>query len=293
MARVDLLTTRGQDRVDQRQTQLKIEPPPPESIAPPRIVWPRKYPLFGVDLSATSVEQTVELLCEAAKQGEAAIASFLAAHAVVTAAGDRSLRDKISGFAIAAPDGQPVRFALNRIHRAGLRDRVYGPEVMMKLCTRAAETGLPIYLYGGSDEEMLLALRRNLVAKLPRLIIAGAEAPPFRALTPAEDETVVRRINASGARIVFIGLGCPKQDLFAAAHARNISAVQVCVGAAFDLHAGRIPMAPAWMQRVGLEWLFRLFQEPRRLAPRYVVTNPIFIARFGAEWLVSRVRRRA
>jgi N-acetylglucosaminyldiphosphoundecaprenol N-acetyl-beta-D-mannosaminyltransferase len=124
-----------------------------------------------------------------------------------------------------------------------------------------------------------------LIQKFPRLRIAGAEAPPFRRLTPEEDEAMVQRINASGAGLVFIGLGCPKQDHFAADHMDHIQAVQVCVGAAFDFHAGNKRTAPAWMQRRGLEWLFRLFQEPRRLWKRYLVTNTLFLVKLARQWL--------
>jgi N-acetylglucosaminyldiphosphoundecaprenol N-acetyl-beta-D-mannosaminyltransferase len=119
----------------------------------------------------------------------------------------------------------------------------------------------------------------------PGLIIVGAEAPPFRALTPEEDEQMVERINASGAGLLFIGLGCPKQDHFAADHAGRIQAVQLCVGAAFDFHAGNKRTAPAWMQRRGLEWMFRLCQEPRRLWKRYLVTNTLFLYKLCRQWL--------
>lgn len=131
-------------------------------------------------------------------------------------------------------------------------------------------------------------LRDNLLDRLPDLEIAGYESPPFRPLTPEEDAEVVRRINNSGAGIVFIGLGCPKQDLFAYEHRDRIHAIQVCVGAAFDFHAGSQPMAPSWMQKRGLEWLYRLIQEPRRLWRRYLVTNSVFLAKLA----VAMCRRR-
>jgi N-acetylglucosaminyldiphosphoundecaprenol N-acetyl-beta-D-mannosaminyltransferase len=240
-----------------------------------------------VRVSATSCEEVVELLADAAGRRESAIASFFPVHAVVTAGRDAELREKVNGFAIVAPDGQPVRWALNRLYHTRLRDRVYGPEVMLRLCKRAADSGYPIYLYGGATEELLAVLRANLLARFPRLIIAGSESPPFRALSPEEDAATTQRIRSSGARIVFIGLGCPKQDHFAADHAGAIQAVQLCVGAAFDLIAGRIKFAPLWMQRGGFEWLYRLYQDPRRLWRRYAVTNPIFLATFCAQWLRS------
>jgi exopolysaccharide biosynthesis WecB/TagA/CpsF family protein len=179
---------------------------------------------------------------------------------------------------------------VNLLHRAGLAERVYGPELMLRLCRGAAAAGVSIYLYGGNPE-VAEKLRANLTHLCPGLRIAGYEAPPFRPLTPEEDRAVVERINASGAGLVFIGLGCPKQDVFAYEHRDSIRAVQLCVGAAFDFHAGVKPMAPAWMQRRGLEWLYRLIQEPGRLWRRYLVTNSIFLGKLGTAFLSKRRRR--
>src|SRR5439155_7887040 len=144
----------------------------------------------------------------------------------------------------------------------------------------AAEVGIPIYLYGGTP---LVAekLRANLLGLFPALQIAGWEAPPFRTLRQEEDRDVVERIRQSGAGLVFIGLGCPKQDLFAYDHRQSLNAIQVCVGAAFDFHAGVKKMAPPWMQRRGLEWLYRVCQEPGRLWRRYLITNSIFLMKLA------------
>jgi N-acetylglucosaminyldiphosphoundecaprenol N-acetyl-beta-D-mannosaminyltransferase len=158
---------------------------------------------------------------------------------------------------------------------------VYGPELTLRVCRAAAEHRVPIYLYGG-DPETLEALQRVLSDCCQGLRIAGAESPPFRALSERENEEACERINHSGAKILLIGLGCPKQDLFAAKNADRIQAVQMCVGAAFDFHAGTKPMAPGWMQRHGLEWLFRLCCEPRRLWKRYLVTNTVFCVKLAA-----------
>jgi exopolysaccharide biosynthesis WecB/TagA/CpsF family protein len=195
------------------------------------------------------------------------------------------LRDRVNRFEIVAPDGQPVRWALNLLHHAGLTDRVYGPEIMLRLCASAALRKVPVYLYGGAHEAILDALVAALKARFPALIVAGAEVPPFRALTTEEDAALVARITNSGAGLLFIGLGCPKQDLFASEHRDRLSLVQCCVGAAFDFHAGAKAIAPAWMQRHGLEWLFRLSREPRRLAIRYAVTNTVFLKRLLFAWV--------
>ena len=178
---------------------------------------------------------------------------------------------------------------LNLLHRVGLRERVYGPELMLRLCGRAAEEGVSIYLYG-SAPHVIERLRTNLLAKFPALIVAGAESPPFRELTAEEEEAMLQRIRASGAGLVFIGLGAPKQDLFAYRCRDRLGVVLVCVGAAFDFHAEIKRMAPGWMQRSGLEWFFRLCSEPRRLWRRYLVTNSIFLGKL-AKSLIRGKRR--
>jgi N-acetylglucosaminyldiphosphoundecaprenol N-acetyl-beta-D-mannosaminyltransferase len=155
---------------------------------------------------------------------------------------------------------------------------------MLEVCKRASVRGWGCYLYGATDD-VLLALERNLTDQYPGLKIVGAYSPPFRALTPEEDECAVQAINDSGAQIVWVGLSTPKQERWMAAHLGRVNAsVLVGVGAAFDMHAGQRRQAPKWMQRSGLEWLFRLLSEPRRLWKRYVVNNPRF--------LVAVLRRR-
>jgi exopolysaccharide biosynthesis WecB/TagA/CpsF family protein len=213
------------------------------------------------------------------------VISLHAVHAIVESIRDEFLRAKVNRFDAVGTDGHPVRWALNHLHGVGLADRVYGPELMLRLCERAAQDSIPIYLYGSSPRVIGL-LQQQLLARFSGLAIVGAESPPYRPLTPQEDANVVRRINASGARIVFVGLGCPKQDHFAADHADSIRAVQVCVGAAFEFHAGTKPMAPRWLQRHGLEWLYRLLTEPRRLWRRYLYTNSIFLG----NWLGATLR---
>jgi exopolysaccharide biosynthesis WecB/TagA/CpsF family protein len=242
--------------------------------------WPGKVEVLGIAVSPTNYDEAAEAIVQAAKTHRPGVVSCHAVHAIVTASGDASLREKVNTFDMITPDGQPVRWALNLLHRAKLTDRVYGPELMLRLCRAAAEKGVSVYLYGGS-QPVVERLRDNLLDRFPNLEIAGYESPPFRALTPEEDEQTVGRIRDSGAGIVFIGLGCPKQDLFAYEHRERIRAVQVCVGAAFDFHAGVKPMAPAWMQQRGLEWLYRLIQEPRRLWRRYFVTNTVFLAKLA------------
>ena len=230
-------------------------------------------------VSAVDYKGTQEAVMAAAKNGIAAIVDHMAVHGLMIAVSDENFRNALNGFDMVCPDGHPVRWALNSLYKLKLKDRVYGPDLMLMLCRRAAAEKVPIYLYG-STPEVLDSLKENLAKRFPGIIIAGAESPPFRKLTAEEDKAIVERINASGARLVFIGLGCPKQEFFAFEHKSSIRAVQLCVGAAFDFLAKTKPQAPKWMQKRGLEWLFRLLAEPIRLRPRYLITNTRFIGMF-------------
>jgi exopolysaccharide biosynthesis WecB/TagA/CpsF family protein len=253
--------------------------------------WPPRHLLFGVPVSATNEAEAESSVLAAARAGRPALVDHLSVHGLSEAQHDPSFREALTHFDLVAPDGQPVRWALNLLFGTKLRDRVYGPALMERLCARAAKEEIGVYLYGGRPE-VLSRLRERLLGRHPGLRIVGAESPPFRALTPEEDAAVVERIERSGAGLVFIGLGCPKQELFAAAHVDRIHAVQLCVGAAFDFLAGVKPMAPRWMQDRGLEWLFRLASEPRRLWRRYLVANSIFVAQLGRELLRRGMRAR-
>ena len=256
------------------------------------MTWPAKYDLFGVQASATCYDEVVSAVIRAAKRGTPGAVDFMSAHGLVAGARDPKFREVLNSFSIVASDGQPVRWALNFFHGAGLKERVYGPELTIRLCRAAAEHGVPIYLYGSSPEVIEL-LQKNLLDKYPALKIAGAESPPFRALSPEEDAAVVRRINDSGAGILFIGTGCPKQEQFAYEHRDSIKAVQMCVGAAFDFHAGKKKTAPGWMQKRGLEWLYRLVKEPGRLWRRYLVTNTTYCLLFAKHAVLKRLRGRS
>ena len=164
---------------------------------------------------------------------------------------------------------------------------------MDRACARAARTGRTMYLYGGRDQGALVQLTRNLHARHPGLRIVGGHVPPFRPLTDAEDEAVIADINRSGAEVVWVGIGVPKQEKWMARMQDRVQAsVLIGVGAAFDFHSGLIPQAPARMQRLGLEWAFRLAQEPRRLWRRYLRYNPRFVAGFGRQWARERRARR-
>jgi N-acetylglucosaminyldiphosphoundecaprenol N-acetyl-beta-D-mannosaminyltransferase len=255
------------------------------------IRWPHKHDVFGIQITAAGHDELCHAIMDcASRRGSAAVSAF-AVHALIEASTSRELAEKVNRFAAVSADGQPIRWALHWLYGARLKSTVQGYELMWQLCERAAKSGVSIYLYG-SSEATLAALRANLEEAFPGLIVAGVESPPFRPLSPEEDAAMVERVNASGAGLMFVGLGCPKQDHFAAAHVDQIHAVQLCVGAAFDFLAGTKPVAPLWMQRSGLAWVFRLYQEPQRLWKRYLVTNSIFIRRLVAQLLQQKLHRK-
>lgn len=250
--------------------------------------WPEKYQVFGVEITAADHDTICDAIMAAAGDRASTAVSAFAVHALVEAATSLELARKVNRFAAVTPDGQPVRWALRWLHGRKLPSTVQGYELMQRLCTRAATSGISIYLYG-SSEATLAALKLNLEQAFPGLTVAGVESPPYRPLTPEEDAAMVERVNASGAGLIFIGLGCPKQDHFAADHLDRILGVQVCIGAAFDFLAGTKPMAPMWMQNTGTAWIYRLFKEPQRLWKRYLVTNTFFLKRFCGELIRKRV----
>lgn len=182
---------------------------------------------------------------------------------------------------LVCPDGMPLVWSLRRLANPR-QTRVYGPDLTLHVCTAAQRTGIPVGFHGGRPE-VLTALTRALKVRFPRLEIAHAASPPFRALGADEEAAEVDAINCSGARVLFVGLGCPKQERWMAARRGRVAAVMLGVGAAFDMHAGRLPQAPSWLQAAGLEWAFRLAMEPRRLWRRYTRHNPRFAARLLIE----------
>ena len=226
-------------------------------------------------VDAVDYEAAVQRIIRAAKQMQPMSVSALAVHGIMTGVLDDTHRYRLNHLDLIVPDGQPIRWALNALHRTGLTDRVYGPTLTLKLCERAAADSLPIYLYG-SQPDILSTLARNLRERFPGLQIAGAQASRFRKLTAEEKHEVAQTIADSGARITFVGLGCPRQEVWAYEYRDLLSMPLIAVGAAFSFHAGTIPQAPEHLQRVGLEWLFRLSREPRRLWSRYLLLNPYY-----------------
>ncbi|MDQ3001293.1 MAG: WecB/TagA/CpsF family glycosyltransferase, partial [Fibrobacterota bacterium] len=195
---------------------------------------------------------------------------------VMTGFQDPAHSRRLNGLDLVVPDGQPVRWALKWLHGKSLPDRVYGPNLTLYTAKAMAEAGLGLYLYG-STASVLSRFSENLKIKFPGLIIAGSEPSRFRRLDVKERAEVIGRIKASGAKAVFVGLGCPRQEVWAFEYRQDLSMPILAVGAAFDFHAGTLPQAPRFMQDRGLEWIFRLVQEPKRLWHRYVILNPIYL----------------
>jgi N-acetylglucosaminyldiphosphoundecaprenol N-acetyl-beta-D-mannosaminyltransferase len=208
-------------------------------------------------------------------------------HVVMTAHWNRAYRQVVNNAALVTPDGMPLVWALRLLGQQHAT-RVYGPDLMLAWCQRASDMQLSIYLYGGT-ETMLQKLQQKLRSQFPQLIIAGAHAPPFRELTPAEESQDIERINTSGAKVVFVALGCPKQELWMARQQGQLQAVMIGVGAAFAFHSGEVSQAPRWMMAAGLEWLYRFAVEPKRLWKRYLINNPAFILLFGVQLLRQKL----
>jgi N-acetylglucosaminyldiphosphoundecaprenol N-acetyl-beta-D-mannosaminyltransferase len=232
--------------------------------------------ILGVGISPIDLSQAVYQVSTWIEKKERHYVSVCTVHTVMECQRDKTMRRVINQAGLATPDGMPLVW-LSRWKSRLAVSRVYGPDLMLALCRLSVEPGYTHYFYGGAAGVPEL-LAEKLQQRFPGLKVAGACAPPFRPLTPAEDSQVVAQINQAAPDIVWVGLGTPKQDLWMDAHRDLLTApVLIGVGAAFDFHTGRLPQAPSWMQRGGLEWLFRLGHEPRRLWYRYIVYNPLFI----------------
>ncbi|MFI6758270.1 WecB/TagA/CpsF family glycosyltransferase [Micromonospora sp. NPDC050417] len=241
-----------------------------------------KRNVLGVLVNVVDYDAAATEVISAARERRPFALTALAVHGVMTGVLDPPHNARLNSFDLVTPDGQPVRWALNLLHGANLNERVYGPTLTLRVLARAADEGLPVYLYG-STEQTLARLVPALERRFPALKFAGVEASKFRSVRPGEENEIADRIRSSGARLVLVGLGCPRQEVFAYAMRPLLDMPLLAVGAAFDYHAGLLRKPPAWMQRAGLEWLWRLGLEPRRLWQRYLVLNPAYATRVAAQ----------
>lgn len=209
--------------------------------------------------------------------------SALAVHGVMTGVLDREHCFRLNQLEMVVPDGQPVRWGINILHRTRLENRVYGPTLTLKVCEAFAERGLKLFLFG-SDAETLSSLEANLHKTYPNIIIAGKLPSRFGIVTPEQRDEIVELIRESGADMTLVGLGCPRQEIWAFENRQRLGMPVMAVGAAFTFHAGKLSQAPAWMQDRGLEWLYRLTAEPTRLWKRYLLLNPLYLALLGLQW---------
>jgi N-acetylglucosaminyldiphosphoundecaprenol N-acetyl-beta-D-mannosaminyltransferase len=239
--------------------------------------------VLGVRISAVDFDAAVARILAAAKASQPMAVSALAVHGLMTGVLDSVHRHRLNTFDLLVPDGQPVRWGLNWLHGVGLKHRVDGPSLMLKTVEQAAERKVPIFLFGGT-EQLLDELSEQLLKLAPTLTIAGRRASKFRRLDPAERAALVEEIRASGAQITFVGLGCPRQEVWAFELREALSMPILAVGAAFNFHAGHLARAPEFMQKNGLEWLFRLVAEPRRLWRRYLFLNPLYLSLLAMQW---------
>jgi N-acetylglucosaminyldiphosphoundecaprenol N-acetyl-beta-D-mannosaminyltransferase len=231
--------------------------------------------VLGASIDVVSWEMALARIANWADKRESRYVCLCNAHSIVSTKGDQGFAEAVEGADMATPDGMPVAWMLRRFGFAD-QERVSGPDLMWRYCADAERRGEAVYFFGCSVET-LAKLRTRLTEAFPRLVVAGMHSPPYRPLTESEDEELINSINGSGAHVVFVSLGCPKQEKWMAEHRGRIEAVMIGVGAAFSYHAGTLKRAPAWMRNHGLEWLHRLASEPRRLWKRYLVTNTMFI----------------
>jgi N-acetylglucosaminyldiphosphoundecaprenol N-acetyl-beta-D-mannosaminyltransferase len=249
--------------------------------------------VIGIPLAMTTYDGAMAVMDGMVARRERGYVCAVAVHAVTVAQRDPEMRAALLGSTLTVPDGMPLVWAVNLLGE-NLPHRVYGPELMRRYTRRCAEKGHRIWLYGGRDQGSLAQLALNLRRDFPGLRIVGGYSPPFRDLEPHEEDEVVERINADRPDVLWVGTGVPRQEKWMARMRDRLEVPVMCaVGAAFDFHAGRISQAPPWMQDRGLEWTYRIAQEPRRLLPRYLYYNPAFLRRFSRQLISEKLRRRA
>jgi N-acetylglucosaminyldiphosphoundecaprenol N-acetyl-beta-D-mannosaminyltransferase len=263
--------------------------PQSQRVLPPAA--PDSADVLGIPLALTDYEHTLDWIDRMVVTGTRGYVCVAAVHTVMESQEDSDLRHAVLGSSLTVPDGQPLVWAMNALGH-DLSSRVYGPDLMDKACARAARAGQRFYLYGGRNQGALVQLVQNLRRRHPGLKIVGGYSPPYRDLTESERQSIAREIDATGADVVWVGIGVPKQEKWMATMRPLLHApVLIGVGAAFDFHAGLVPQAPSWMQTAGLEWAYRLAHEPRRLWRRYARHNPRFVGAFALQLLRHRARR--
>ena len=237
-------------------------------------------------IDPTSYTQAVAQIIEWANRGESRTVYAANVHMVMEAHDSLEFRAIVNKADLVTPDGMPLVWFLRR-KGFPQQERVYGPTLLLKLLEATAKEQIPVGFLG-STGDILQKLTENMTTRFPRLIVRAQITPPFRSMSVDEDQQIIQEIKDSEVKLLFVGLGCPKQEYWIADHYGKIQAVMVGVGAAFAFHARVVQQAPDWMQKFGFEWLFRLMQEPRRLWKRYAQTNPRFISLMLRELLQKK-----
>jgi N-acetylglucosaminyldiphosphoundecaprenol N-acetyl-beta-D-mannosaminyltransferase len=244
--------------------------------------------ILGIPVAMTDYEGAIQAMDAMVEARERSYVCAVAVHALTVGYDDPEMAAALRGASLVLPDGMPVVWAANMLG-ANLTDRVYGPELMLRYNDHCAERGHRIWLYGGRDQGSLVQLALNLRRRHPDINIVGGYSPPFRPMTDEEEDSLVDQINDARPDVLWVGIGVPKQEKWMARMRDRLDVPVMCaVGAAFDFHAGRISQAPSWMQQRGLEWIYRIAQEPRRLLPRYLYFNPRFVLAFARQYLSRR-----
>jgi N-acetylglucosaminyldiphosphoundecaprenol N-acetyl-beta-D-mannosaminyltransferase len=231
--------------------------------------------VIGLPVSVGTMTTVRDAIVQQARERLKGYVCVANVHMLVTARLDPSLRSVLERASLVVSDGTPLSWQLRREGFRGA-EQVRGPELMLEVCRAAAQQGIGVYFYGGTPA-LIEELRGELERRMPGLRIVGAEAAPMLPVRPEADPATAEKIRASGAQIVFVALGCPKQEFWMRAYSPQLDAMLIGVGQAFSITAGHLPEAPAWMREHGLEWLFRLMIEPKRLWRRYLVTNSLFL----------------
>lgn len=250
----------------------------------------KKMQVLNFPISIGKYQDYIEYIIDSAATGVSQYIYIANVHMVVEAFWNKSFSEKVSRASVVTPDGMPITWALRLLH--GIKqDRVAGMDVLPALLKRSEKKQIPVYIYGGTDS-LLFRTRQYLGSHYPDLVINGFYSPPFRELTEEEESRAVEQINGSGAKLVFVVLGCPKQEQWMASMAGKVNAVMIGIGGALPVLVGMQKRAPRWMQNAGLEWLFRLWLEPKRLFKRYAVTNSIFLYLLSKELVKKTFSRK-
>lgn len=243
-----------------------------------------KKSVIGVLIDVVDLPTATEKIIEAARLKKGFAVSAMAVHGIMEGVLDPAHLYRINHLELVVADGQPVRWALNHLHSVGLRERVYGPNLTVAVLSRAVQEKLPVYFYG-STQDVLDLLCEKLKQRFPDLQIAGTSPSTFGRINASLAGQISQKIKQSGAQIVFVGLGCPRQEVWAYEFRDRLEMPILAVGAAFPFLAGTLRQAPKWMQDRGLEWLFRLCMEPQRLWRRYLLLSPAYLFLVACQWI--------